>query len=483
MIGRILRAPLRAARTAWSFINPSRTAGRIPLGRVVIATQIIAMLVFVGYTLSKKSINLPLTSEPYRVQILFPDAQGLDRLDQPAAAVAGTTVGSVEKVSFEEGRARVTLKLNPDVKGKIFADASAAIRPASALQNLLVNVDPGTPSAGKLPNGREIPPERTKGYVTIDELTSILDADTRAYVTVLVQQSRLALGGREGELRRSLGELGRVATNATPVSRALADRRRLLTSLVGELNVVFRTLGRRGEQLAEAIDKGDRTLAVTAGRDGELASTVRELGPTLTEARRALAGVRAVAEPLLPALDQLGPAAKPLAGSLAKLRGQLPRAKRLVGRFDELVRDGRRPLRLLLRGTRGLRARSRSLIPVLRNATALVRRLHKYKRGIAQTSDALSGALSRQDRNGTYSPIDIVKVEPAKPENFGFGGAGTRLRGARRARFGRKLARALETVCATRDPLACVYRFNMPGLPKLPVLRNFSPPPAKGGAR
>lgn len=478
---RILTLPLDAARTAWSFVNPSRTAGRIPLGRVAIAAQIAALVIFVGYTLSKKSIDLPFSAEPYRVEVVFPNAQGLDRLDQPAAAIAGTPLGSVEKVRYDQGQARVMLRFDAEVKGKVFADARASIRPASALQNLLVNVDPGTPSTGAMPNDGVIGPARTKGYVTLDELTGILDADTQAYVTILVQQARLSLRGREGELRRALGEVGKLAATATPVSRALADRRRLLTALVGELEVVFRTLGQRGDQLAQAIESGSRTLEVTAGREDELAELTRELGPTLVEARRALAGIRALAEPLLPALNDLAPGAAALPGSFRKLRGQLPQAERLLGRFEALVRDGRRPLGLLHRGSRGLRGRAEALVPVMRDATRLARDLDKYKGGVAQTADTLSGNFSRQDNVGPYGPIDIVKTEGARPENFGMAASAARRRGGAPSRLDRDFARALEGVCVTQNPLACLMRFNTPGLPKQPLLRNVSD--FKGGKR
>ncbi len=46
------------------------------------------------------------------------------------------------------------MTLEASVRGKVFADASAAVRPASALQNLLVNVDPGSPGDGTAARGR-----------------------------------------------------------------------------------------------------------------------------------------------------------------------------------------------------------------------------------------------------------------------------------------------------------------------------------------
>ena len=468
-MSRILRLPLELARFAWSFVDPALKAGRIPLGRVAIVVQIIAALVFVGYTLTKKSIRVPLvSSEPYRVEVIFSDAQGLDRVDEPAAAVAGTPLGQVSEVRYEDGHPIATLTLADEVRGKLFADASAAIRPASALQNLLVNIDPGTPSAGPLPEDQPIPPARTTNYVAIDDLTSILDADTQAYATILLQEAEIALRGRGGELRRALAELGELTETATPVSEALAERRRLLTRLVGELEVVASTLGARGRQLAEAINAGNETLRVTAARELELAEATRELGPMLAEAERAVAALRRLAEPLSPALDGFIEAAGPLAESTARMRELLPRVDELTDQFATLVADGRRPLELMLEGSRGLKRRAKEMVPVMRAMTELARRLDRYKDGVSQTAETLSGAFSIQDRNGAVAPIDILKIEAAKPENFGTRAAAARDRNGP-SRLDRSLARALELACRRRNPAACVYRFNVPGLPRHPV--------------
>lgn len=462
---RMAQIPVDVGRYVWRFVNPRLKAGRIPLGRLAITVQIIAALIFVGYTLTKKSIRLPFAPEPYQVQVILSDAQGLDRLDEPAAAVAGTPLGGVSEVEYLNGQALVTLTLDSEVRGKVFADASAAIRPASALQNLLVNIDPGTPEAGPLPEDEPIPPARTTSYVAIDDLTGILDADTQAYVSILVKEAELALDGREGDLREALFELGDLADTATPISRALAQRRRLLTRLVGELDVVFGTLAKRGAQLASAIAAGNHTLAVTAAREAELAEATRALAPVLVEAERSVAALRRLAEPLAPALEELAPAGAPLAGGLARLRGLLPRAERLTDQFEDLVREGARPIELMVGGTRGLRERARKLIPVARDLARLSRRFDRYKAGVAQTADTLSGVFSVQDRNGAYAPIDILKIEGAKPENFGFESDSRGDPGTERA-LDRGLARALEALCKRDNGFACLMRFNTPGLPR-----------------
>src|SRR4051812_32238814 len=101
-------------------LNPLRRRkrpGEIPLGRLAIAVQIVGALIFLGYTLTKKEITLPFSDSRYEVQVIFPDAKGLDPADGPAAAVAGSPLGKVTDVRYEDGRAVATLDLDPDVRG------------------------------------------------------------------------------------------------------------------------------------------------------------------------------------------------------------------------------------------------------------------------------------------------------------------------------------------------------------------------------
>jgi virulence factor Mce-like protein len=464
-VRRLARFPGAVGRTLWGFIHPARDVHQVPLGRFVIAIQLLAALVFLAYTLDKKGILLPFSESPYEIEVELTDAKGLDRVDEPGAAVAGAVLGRVTNVHYEAGRAVATLTLDPDVRGKIFADATAEVRPASAIQNLIVNVNPGTPASGPLDDDERIEAGRTSSFVSIDELTGILDADTRAYAQIVITEAHRGLEGTGSELGAALRKVSDLAETATPVSRALASRRRLLTQLVGHLDTVFTTLGDRGAELGNAVAAGSDTLAVTAARERELAELTRQLAPVLTEADRALAGTADLADLLVPALERLVPVSDDLAGALVELRGLIPLASDLVDRFDSLTRRGAEPTELMLKGTVGLKNKVGGLIPTAKDLAALTRTLDKYRKGGAQLADTLSGGTSVNDNNGTYGQTIEIEFEDLKPENFGFGEAAAREpAGGGPSLLERKLAQALELACA-ENAYACLLRFTMPGLP------------------
>src|SRR5581483_10541113 len=122
-------------------------------------------------------------------------------------SVAGVPEGQVTGVSYDAGRALVTIQLNGDVRGKLFADARLRVRPFNAANFLEVDIDPGHPAAGPLPAGGTIDAARTSIPVSTDQVFDVLDADTRSYLQLLTEQAAIALKGRGGELAQALAQL------------------------------------------------------------------------------------------------------------------------------------------------------------------------------------------------------------------------------------------------------------------------------------
>ena len=337
---------------------------------------------------------------------------------------------------IDSGRARVTLRLDHEFEGKIFKDATATVRPTSALQTLIVNIDPGTPARGELEAGDTIPPARTGSFVHIDELTAMLDADTQAQVQVLIRELAGALDGREPELRRIVAELGRLTDGATPLAEALSDRRVLLRRLTDNLDVMLTTLGDRGDQLAAAVDarqphaRGDRAPLARRSRRRCASSRRCSQETRLALAREPPAGRAAVAgarpaDPgrpttpawpprgcatTLPALDRFVDAAgRRSPATAAGRRACWPTAS---SDQAELIRNDQTPaLQGADRARRAARAQPQRRHPV-RPATS-----------------AASTSVNR--RAGTYGQFDILNFETS-PEAFGFGRVAPR-RAERRA--------------------------------------------------
>ena len=222
------------------------------------------------------------------------------------------------------------------MRGKVFADATAELRPASAIQNLIVNIDPGDPGAGPLPEGEPIPAGRTTAFVAIDELTGVLDADTRAYAQILIAELERGLRGRE---RRPAGS-ARASSPTSPTTRRRSPARLRRGASCWRGSSTTSTCSRRDPRRPlggarqrgrgrQRHARGHRRARARAGR-GDAPARAR----SLEEADRSLAAGADLAEILVPALDRLVPASGGLGEASAKLRALLPRAEVLVGQFD-----------------------------------------------------------------------------------------------------------------------------------------------------
>ena len=84
----------------------------------------------------------------------------------------------------------------------IYQDATALLRPKTGLNDMIVELDPGTPTAGKAPEGWTIPIDRTLPNVNADEVPAALDGDTRDYLQLLVGGAGQASGPTASSSRR-----------------------------------------------------------------------------------------------------------------------------------------------------------------------------------------------------------------------------------------------------------------------------------------
>ncbi len=430
----------------------------IPFGRIVILVQAVAALAFVAYLFRSDHVTLPLFHDSYTLQAAFDDAAGLNSHDGHVVTIAGVRVGKVKRMHYEDGQAIAELELDGSARGRIHHDARAAIVPRSALQDQTVEITPGTRGRA-LQDGDRIVASVNSSPVALDRVLETLDTDSRAQLQVLLGELRTGLKGRTTPLRSALAELDTTVGSSTRVASALADRRRLLASLVTELDTVFETLGDRGAALREVIAAGGQTLQTTASRDSEISSSVRELPRTLDAMGTALADVRALGTPLVPALEHLRPTARELPRSLSALRDFVPTGTKLVDDLGKLVRDGRRPAAALRGALVALRPAATQLREPVAGLHPIVSQIDRNKDGIGRLGDAFSGVLSTNDANGTILR-GLGFFEKLDPANLGAPGA----TGAQLRSIERKSVRALLKACTT-NPLACLARYLIPGLP------------------
>jgi phospholipid/cholesterol/gamma-HCH transport system substrate-binding protein len=235
--------------------------------------------------------------------------------------IAGVQVGEISSVRLQDGRAVIGMKIRPRYE-RIYRNATILLRPKTGLKDMVAELDPGTRSAGRLPEGGTIPISQTLPDVNLDEVLSSLDADTRDYLTLLLNGGAQGLGGERGgrRLGQALRRIEPTSLYAGRINRALAQRRRNLARVIHNVSLLTDELGRSDTQLAGFVQNNNAVFGALAVEDRNLRATLRELPSSLAVTRTTLGKVRVLADELGPTLQALRPGARALGPSLVQTR-------------------------------------------------------------------------------------------------------------------------------------------------------------------
>jgi phospholipid/cholesterol/gamma-HCH transport system substrate-binding protein len=210
------------------------------------------------------------------------------------------------------------MSIDRDQLPHVFANASASLRPITPLDDMQIDLNPGTRHAGALARGATIGVAQTAAPVQLSDLLSTLDGDTRDYLTSLISSVGQGTSGRGPDIRRILDTLGPTAADAAQIGQALAARRDSLARLVHNLALVTRAAS-QDHRLATVVNAGDQTLRALAEQEQPLRSAISQLPGTLSAANSTLSDLQPLAAQLGPTVTALSPALQRLPGALAQL--------------------------------------------------------------------------------------------------------------------------------------------------------------------
>jgi phospholipid/cholesterol/gamma-HCH transport system substrate-binding protein len=194
----------------------------------------------------------------------------------------------------------------------IYRNATILLRPATGLKDMFFELDPGTKSAGEIPDGGTLALANTAPDVNLDEILSALDADTQAYLRLLLVGAGQGLKGESRNLGRLLGGLGPLNRDLDRLNSLVAERRRELAHLVHNLSVLTGELGRHRGDITQFVSASNDALSAIAAEDPDVQRATAELPGTLRTATRTFTQVDALSEQLGPAFDALRPFARRL---------------------------------------------------------------------------------------------------------------------------------------------------------------------------
>jgi len=264
-----------------------------------------------GYILANQRLRFPIVEDkPKILKAEFSTAQAVTPGQGQTVRVSGIKVGDIGKVSLKEGRAIVELQMDPKYKDLIREDATALLRPKTALKDMFVEVEPGDGRVAR--EGWTMPVQNTLPDVNVDEILAALDTDTRDYLRLLVNGAAQGLKGRGDELNELFKRFEPTHRDLARVTTKVAERRENLRRLVTNLDRLNTELGRKDDELAQLVDSSSRVFRAFASEDTNITEAVERLAGALRQTTETLAKVETFAEVLQPSLERLRPAVSEL---------------------------------------------------------------------------------------------------------------------------------------------------------------------------
>jgi phospholipid/cholesterol/gamma-HCH transport system substrate-binding protein len=283
----------------------------------VVAMIVLAVLVG-GYILSQERLSLPgwvpvVGKSYFTLKGDFQTGQALTPGQGQAVTIAGAKVGEIARVEQHQGNALVTMNLTPKYAHYIYRNATMLLRPKTQLNDMTVEVDPGTPSAGRIPSGYTLPLAQTAPNVNLDEFLSALDGETRAYLQELLAGAAEGLKGNANNLSATFKRFDPIARYLREITSQLQLRSRNIERSVHNFQLVINALGSKDTELTQLIDASNAVFKTFAEQDQAVQSTLRLLPGALAKTRSGLGKLATASEVAGPALKQLEPFAKALA--------------------------------------------------------------------------------------------------------------------------------------------------------------------------
>lgn len=317
--------------------------------------------------LSQQATALPswfpiLGEDRFELKAELETAQAVTPGQGQTVNIAGVKVGDVTGVELEDGVAVVTMQVDNADAELIHPDASVLMRPRTGLQDMTVEVDPGSGS-GTIEEGSTIPLAATKPNVNVDQILASLDGDTQAYLRLLLAGGAEALKGDGSKnLAAVLRRIEPTTRDLAKINTAVAERRENLKQVITNFGQIAERLAANDVQLGEFVSAQDAVLGAFADQEANLRATLRGLPGALEETRRALDAGDVLSEDLEPALRELIPAARALDPALESLqpffratRGPIENEVRPFTRnVDGVVKDVRRASEPLAKSSKGL---------------------------------------------------------------------------------------------------------------------------------
>ncbi len=261
----------------------------------------------------------------YKVRAIFSNAFTV--IAGEDVKISGVKVGKISDLEVtKDNKAAVVLDITEPGFKDFRKDATCTIRPQSLIGERFVECTPTQPKAeGDAPapalqkiqdgDGKGqylLPDSQTIKPVDIDLVGNIMRLPYRQRLSIIINELGTGLAANGPQLREAINEANPALEQTDKVLNILAEQNRTLADLAKNGDEVLRPLARDKEQVADFIDKADKTAVASAERRADIEASLQKFPAFLQQLTPTMERLGGLADQMTPVLDDLNSAAPQL---------------------------------------------------------------------------------------------------------------------------------------------------------------------------
>ncbi len=221
------------------------------------------------------------TSGGYKVHAFLPDVTGV--APKSRVMISGIQVGVVDRISLDQGRARIDVKMYPDMP--LYVDAAIGKKSASLIGEYYIVLTPGTEGKEKLDDGDEITGkiaeptiESLQGQIAailvdIKDVTSSLKetvgsqegkdqiSDILRNLAEITEQLNATVGENRKAVKQTVENLNVITSNSKPEIQQILVNVRLMTDELRKMTERGKDADGKGGEVRTTIERIERASA------------------------------------------------------------------------------------------------------------------------------------------------------------------------------------------------------------------------------
>lgn len=237
----------------------------------------------------------------YTLYFIFDDVQGLREKSQ--IKIAGVEIGKADKIELEQGRAKITGRIQSDVP--IYANAKVRIKLLGLIGTQFVDLNPGTPEAARLKDGDTLYGEASRSLNDLmEKLSDLIDGKdgkpgvgddlraTMANLRSVTDALNSAIGLQRDELKDIVNNLNQFSLDLRGLASDLHEITSTRKADIDASLTKLRSILERMDELLAKVQRGEGSVGklVSDKEMGEeVKKTVSHLKETAESAKDVLA--------------------------------------------------------------------------------------------------------------------------------------------------------------------------------------------------